>query len=192
MQQVMRWTRAIVALALVATTSPAIVAQESGKLKVTVDYKGAGTVDATHEIFVWVFDTPNIGADSVPLANDVVTTNGGTLSFSGLPKEVYLAAAFDEKGDYDGTSGPPPPRHADHHLRRDGRGQGRRHRRCRRRRQRHVRRHRPHALTGRSQAEGHSRLRRDVLPQARPSRHTFRSFVTRPISTHSTTKMLPA
>ena len=108
MQQVMRWTRAIVALALVAMATPAIVAQESGKLKVTVDYKGTGTVDASHEIFVWVFDNPNIGADSVPIANDVLTTNGGSLNFSGLPKEVYLAAAYDEKGDYDGTSGPPP------------------------------------------------------------------------------------
>ena len=38
----------------------------------------------------------------------MVTSNGRSLSFSGLPKEVYLAAAFDEKGDYDGTSGPPP------------------------------------------------------------------------------------
>jgi len=108
MQQVMRWTRAIVALALVAMATPAIVAQESGQLKVTVDYKGAGTVDATHEVFVWVFDTPNIGADSVPIANDAITTNGGTLTFSGLPKEVYLAVAYDEKGDYDGMSGPPP------------------------------------------------------------------------------------
>lgn len=104
----MRWTRAIVTLALVAMASPAIVAQESGKLKVTVDYKGTGEVDATHEVFVWIFDTPNIGADSVPIANDVVTANGATLNFSGLPKEVYIAAAYDEKGDYDGTSGPPP------------------------------------------------------------------------------------
>ena len=108
MQQVMRWTRAIVALGLVAMATPAIVAQESGQLKVTVDYKGSGSVDATHEIFVWVFDNPNIGADSVPIANDMLTTNGGTLTFSGLPKEVYLAAAYDENGDYDGTSGPPP------------------------------------------------------------------------------------
>jgi len=108
MQQVMRWTRAIVALALVAMATPAIVAQESGQLKVTVDYKGSGAVDTTHEVFVWVFDNPNIGPDSVPIANDVVTTNGGTLTFSGLPKEVYLAVAYDEKGDYDGTSGPPP------------------------------------------------------------------------------------
>lgn len=103
MQQVMRWTRAIVAIALVTMATPAIVAQESGRLKVTVEYKGSGTVDATHEIFVWVFDNPNIGADAVPIANDVLTTNGGTLNFSGLPKEVYIAAAYDEKGDYDGT-----------------------------------------------------------------------------------------
>ncbi len=109
MQHVMRWTRAIVALGLVALATPAMIAQESGKLKVTVTYKGAGTVDASHEIYLWVFDTPNIGADSVPVATEVITTNGGAASFSGLPKEVYLAAAFDEKGDYDGTSGPPPP-----------------------------------------------------------------------------------
>jgi hypothetical protein len=108
MKHVMRWTRAIVTLAVVAMAAPAIVAQESGKLKVTVDYKGTGEVDATHEVFVWIFDTPNIGGDSVPIANDVVTANGATLNFSGLPKEVYIAAAYDEKGDYDGTSGPPP------------------------------------------------------------------------------------
>ena len=108
MKHVMRWTRAIVTLAVVAMASPAIVAQESGKLKVTVDYKGTGEVDATHEVFVWIFDTPNIGADAVPIANDVVSANGATLDFSGLPKEVYIAAAYDEKGDYDGTSGPPP------------------------------------------------------------------------------------
>ena len=99
----------IVALALAAWAAPTIVAQEAGKLKVTVDYTGTGTVDATHEIFVWVFDNPNIGADSVPIASDALTANGGALNFTGLPKEVYLAAAYDEKGDYDGTSGPPPP-----------------------------------------------------------------------------------
>ena len=109
MQHVMRWGRVIVALGLVALATPAMTAQESGQLKVTVSYKGAGTVDASHEIYLWVFDTPNIGADSIPVATEVITANNATASFTGLPKEVYLAAAFDEKGDYDGTSGPPPP-----------------------------------------------------------------------------------
>ena len=109
MQQWMRSVMAIAAITVVAGTAPGIVAQETGKLKVTVDYKGTGTVDASHEIFVWLFDTPNITADTPPVATDVLTANGGSLNFSGLPTPVYLAAAFDEKGDYDGTSGPPPP-----------------------------------------------------------------------------------
>lgn len=109
MQHLTRWMLVFVALFVVSATTPAIVAQESGKLKVTVQYKGAGTVDTSHEIYVWLFDTPNITADTPPIASDVLTSNGGSLNFSGLPKQVYLAAAFDEKGDYDGTSGPPPP-----------------------------------------------------------------------------------
>ena len=108
MQQVKRWMLVFVALFVVSATTPAILAQESGQLKVTVQYKGTGTVDSSHEIYVWLFDTPNISPDTPPIATDVLTANGGTLSFSGLPKQVYLAAAFDEKGDYDGTSGPPP------------------------------------------------------------------------------------
>lgn len=82
--------------------------QAAGELKVTIDYKGAGTVDKTHQVFVWVFDTPDISASSTPIASDVVTANGASVSFSGLPTTVYLAAAFNEKGDYDGTQGPPP------------------------------------------------------------------------------------
>jgi uncharacterized protein (DUF2141 family) len=80
----------------------------AGALKVTVDYKGPGTVDKDHQIWVWIFDTPDITADSTPLAVDSLTTNGGTISFTNLPATVYLAAAFDERGGYDGTQGPPP------------------------------------------------------------------------------------
>jgi uncharacterized protein (DUF2141 family) len=103
--------KSLVALAAVAVCAIAplrAAAPETGQLKITVEYKGPGTVDKSHQIFVWVFDTPDIHADSTPLSSDVITTNGGTASFSGLPKTVYLAAAFNEKGDYDGTQGPPP------------------------------------------------------------------------------------
>ena len=99
---------AAIAAALVMGVASHASAQQTGQLKVTVDYKGPGTVDKSHQIFVWVFDTPDIGATSTPISSDVITTNGGTASFSGLPKTVYLAAAFNEKGDYDGTQGPPP------------------------------------------------------------------------------------
>ena len=96
------------AVALCAAAQLGAAAPDTGQLKVTVEYKGPGTVDKTHQIFVWVFDTPDINANSVPLASDVITASGGAASFSGLPKTVYLAAAFNENGTYDGTQGPPP------------------------------------------------------------------------------------
>jgi uncharacterized protein (DUF2141 family) len=98
----------VLAVAFAATAHPGARGQDTGQLKVTVEYKGQGTVDKSHQIFVWVFDSPDITAASVPVATDVVTANGGSVSFTGLPKTVYLAAAFNEKGDYDGTQGPPP------------------------------------------------------------------------------------
>ena len=80
----------------------------AGKLKVQVEYKGKGTVDATHQMWIWVFDTPNISADSNPIATGVLKENKTAYKFAGLPKDVYIAVAYDEKGSYDGTSGPPP------------------------------------------------------------------------------------
>jgi uncharacterized protein (DUF2141 family) len=102
--------KSLVALAAVAVCAIAplrAAAPDTGQLKVTVEYKGPGTVDKSHQIFVGVYDNPDIEASSTPLSSDVITTNGGAASFSGLPKTVYLAAAFNEKGDYDGQ-GPPP------------------------------------------------------------------------------------
>jgi hypothetical protein len=57
-----------------------------------------------------MFDNPNTDtwADSTPAAIGSLTENGATYRFAGLPKQVYFAMAFDEKGGYDGTAGPPP------------------------------------------------------------------------------------
>jgi hypothetical protein len=105
-----RWLCVTGALALVLgfAAHPGAAAPEGGQLKVTVKYKGAGKVDAAHQVIVWAFSTPQIDASSIPVATQSVTSDGGSASFTGLPKVVYLAAAFNEKGDYDGTSGPPP------------------------------------------------------------------------------------
>lgn len=112
------WTRArlLCALAIVGVlgipaSGSARAGQEaaSGKLSVVLNYTGGGTVDQNHRIWIWLFDTPNISTDSEPIATGVVSSNGGAYKFVGLPKTVYIAAAYDEKGGYDGTSGPPPP-----------------------------------------------------------------------------------
>jgi hypothetical protein len=111
----MRWRQvmqaALAAAAIVTLGSSLGQAQDSagGKLKVTVDYKGAsGTVDAGHKVWIWVFDTPDIGIDAMPIAVGSVEENQGSHQFAALPKQVYLAAAFDNGGGFDGNSGPPP------------------------------------------------------------------------------------
>ncbi len=87
-----------------------LAASEGASLEVQVKYTGPGTVDESHAIYVFVFDTPNIQAGSIPVAYSKVTTNGERAKFAALTASpVYIAATFDEQGGYDpAASGPPP------------------------------------------------------------------------------------
>ncbi len=103
---------ALVTAPLSAQTPPPKPPQKSTAAStdrsVTVTYKGKGVVDAKHDILVFAFDHPNPAADSRPLGLQYVTKNGGTATFSGLSDPVYFFVLYDEQGDYDGRSGPPP------------------------------------------------------------------------------------
>ena len=78
-------------------------------LPVTISYKGKGTVDASHKLIVWLFADPNITAGSRPIAHQIATKNGETLTFKDVTTSpVYLFAVYDTTGSYDGVSGPPP------------------------------------------------------------------------------------
>lgn len=112
----MRFSRIMLAAAcaLVLPSPPASVAQDTktadSDIAVTVTYKGAGTVDREHEIWVFLFDNPDIGAGSRPVATIALTKNGDTATFKTVPvSPVYVGVAFDEAGPYDGVGGPPPP-----------------------------------------------------------------------------------
>jgi hypothetical protein len=101
----------VVALTLSATllarqNQPA----QTGKLAISVEYTGKGAVDEDHRLWIWVFDNPDSSTwpDSTPLAVAMLTENGATHKFSGLPKQVYFGTAYDEAGGYDGTAEPPP------------------------------------------------------------------------------------
>jgi len=84
------------------------VSVTAGSVKITINYKGKGTVDASHQIWVWLFDNPNIGPGSTPIDQMALAKNGGEVEFQGVaPSEVYIAVAFDEKGVMAGD-GPPP------------------------------------------------------------------------------------
>ena len=83
---------------------------QTGKLAISVEYTGKGAVDRDHRLWIWVFDNPDSSTwpDSTPLAVAMLTENGATHRFTGLPTQVYFGTAYDEAGGYDGTAGPPP------------------------------------------------------------------------------------
>ena len=86
-------------------------AAATNDVAVTISYTGKGPVDPTHTIILCLFTEPDPGAGSQPVAApQIATKNGATVVFKNVSaKEVYIAAVYNEKGNYDGTTGPPPP-----------------------------------------------------------------------------------
>lgn len=78
----------------------------AGPVAVTIDYQGSGTIDSTHRVWVWLFDTPEIGPGSMPIAQMSITKNGEAAKFEVGGERVWIAVAFDEKGVMSG-GGPP-------------------------------------------------------------------------------------
>lgn len=79
----------------------------AGTVKVTVNYKGSGTVDSSHRVWVWMFDTPNIGPGSMPIAELSVLKNGDEVTFDGAANQVWIAVAYDVNGVMTGNAPPP-------------------------------------------------------------------------------------
>lgn len=98
-----------ICLTLVATTQAEQAKADAPSVRVTVKYTGKGAVDADHKIWVWLFTTPNIGAESQPIAEDAMAKNGGTVAFTNVTAAtVYVAVAYDEQGGFVGQAPPPP------------------------------------------------------------------------------------
>ena len=80
----------------------------AGTVKVTVTYKGKGQVDSSHKLWVWLFDTPNIGPGAMPIGQIALDANGADAVFENVAGDkVYVAVAFDEKGAMMGDAPPP-------------------------------------------------------------------------------------
>jgi hypothetical protein len=80
----------------------------AGTVKVTVNYKGKGKVDASHKLWVYVFDTPNIGPGAMPIDQISIDKNGADAVFENVAGDkVYIAVAFDEAGAMMGDAPPP-------------------------------------------------------------------------------------
>jgi hypothetical protein len=80
----------------------------AGTVKVTITYKGKGKVDATHKLWVYLFDNPNIGPGSQPIGQVAIDKNGSDAVFDGIAGDkVFVAVAFDEQGVMQGDAPPP-------------------------------------------------------------------------------------
>ena len=78
-------------------------------LQVQLHYTGAGTVDATHKMFVGLWDSPDFHGGGPPADVQSASSKDGTVTFSHVgTAPVYVTVAFDQTGQWDGASGPPP------------------------------------------------------------------------------------
>ncbi len=85
------------------------VLAQPGALRITVDYQGSGTVSEDHQLSVFVFDTPNISPDSLPIWVGQLADNQKALTAGGIDAStIWVVVTFDETGGYNPFSGPPP------------------------------------------------------------------------------------
>jgi hypothetical protein len=99
------------AAAMHLTTAAAVSAGArvaAGTVKVSINYKGKGTVEAKHRVWVWLFSSPDIGPGAMPIAETSIEANGAVATFDGVDAErVWIAVAFDENGTFSGSAPPP-------------------------------------------------------------------------------------
>ena len=108
-------TTSSVAIALLAcaalfapTTAASRAIDAAENVKVTVKYTGKGEVDASHKLWIWLFDTPDLGPGAIPIAEQSLDKNGAIAAFSDVTaKTVWIAVAYDEKGGFTGSAPPP-------------------------------------------------------------------------------------
>ncbi|MGQ0733641.1 MAG: hypothetical protein ACT4QD_08310 [Acidobacteriota bacterium] len=108
-------TNALLGVALIAgatmvfaAASAARLAAQSSDITLTVKYTGKGDVDATHRLWIWLFDTPDIGPGAMPFDERSLEKNGDSITFKGVTvKNVYVAVAYDEQGGFMGQAPPP-------------------------------------------------------------------------------------
>jgi hypothetical protein len=75
---------------------------------VDINYTGSGTVDASHAIYVALWDSTDFSSGP-PAAVKSLNAKKGTVTFSDLQRvPVYVSTAYDPTGSWDAQSPPPP------------------------------------------------------------------------------------
>ena len=82
------------------------VAQSGRTVQVDVNYTGSGTVDASHKIYVALWDSADFSGG--PEAVKPLQSKNGSVTFTDIQKSpVFVSAAYDPTGKWDAQSPPP-------------------------------------------------------------------------------------
>jgi hypothetical protein len=75
-------------------------------LEVEINYTGLGTVNASHKIYVAVWNSPDLSGGP-PIAVKSLDSKKGTVTFSDVQTPAYVSTAYDPTGNWDAQSPPP-------------------------------------------------------------------------------------
>ena len=89
---------------LVLAGGAAWAGQGGGTLEVTVNYAGAGEVDAGHAVYLAIYPSADMQPDNL-IGGQIATSNGATVTFQNVgAATVYLSGFYDEQGGWTGTT----------------------------------------------------------------------------------------
>lgn len=98
--------RSCLMLGLFVFATIAAFAQNARTAQVDVTYTGSGTVDASHKIYVALWDTADFNSGP-PAQTKSIDTKKGTVTFTIGDSAVYASVAYDPTGKWDAQSPPP-------------------------------------------------------------------------------------
>ncbi len=99
--------RLYVVLGLFLLGTAFAVAQNGRTIQVDITYTGSGTVDASHKIYVALWESTDLSAGP-PVAIKPLDSKKGTVTFSDVQKvPAYVTTAYDPTGAWDSKSAPP-------------------------------------------------------------------------------------
>jgi hypothetical protein len=92
---------------LVAAWAVAQTSADTRTIQVEINYTGSGTVNASHKIYVALWDSSDLSGGP-PAAVESLDSKKGTVTFSNVQKvPAYVSAAYDPSGAWDAQSPPP-------------------------------------------------------------------------------------
>ena len=96
-----------IALALALIVAGFAFAENGRTIQVDVTYTGVGKVDASHKIYVALWDSADLNSGP-PVATKPLDSKTGTVTFTDVQTvPAYISTAFDPTGSWSADSPPP-------------------------------------------------------------------------------------